>query len=131
MSYNLSQVRAAVQNLLRDDPSLPLAQVSERLKVERHTIERAFRLAGTTFRRFREDVAVQLAVDLLTGQGGRPLSVKEVSSRLGYTSSAFTRMIRRRLGTTPSAVRETERMGGLRRAMLEADNRSARSDKSN
>jgi AraC-like DNA-binding protein len=87
-----------------EQPSLgmTLAQLASEIGSSPKTIARLFdRELGMSFRKWREQVQVANAVAHLA-QG---MPVKVAASLLGYTSSAFSVMMRRNAGTTPQSLR--------------------------
>lgn len=95
-----AQVRAALARELRGgDPSV--TRVAAALELHRKTLSRRLRTEGTSFRRLRDELRMQLARRYLSEQG---LSVEEVAFLLGYSErSAFHRAYRRWTGHTPRA----------------------------
>lgn len=105
MAYQLASLARLVLERLRLSAGTSLAGAAHELKVERHTLERALRKAtGKTFRELRAEVVGKKAVALLSAEPNR--SVKEVAFSLGYQSPrAFSRFLKRTLGSTPAAAR--------------------------
>lgn len=95
MSYNHLQIIDAVHSCLRAEPRISLAVLSDRLRVERHTIRRALLgHLGMTFRDLQQECLLQRASEVQTLP--RQYSRKETSLALGYrSSSSLTRLIRR------------------------------------
>ena len=106
MAYDLEGVFIRVKNALIEAPRTSLCEVSYRLGVERHTIEKAVRAhTGRAFRNLRNDIALDAAVAQLCSQPNR--SIKEISYDCGYESPrAFSRFIRSSCGFAPNELRK-------------------------
>jgi AraC-like DNA-binding protein len=105
MSYEPRVVSSAALTLLRSSPAITLCEISERLNLDRHTIERACRaVTGQTFRSLRARSRFEAGCELLIQHP--PLSIKEVSARLGFgTPQSFARFIARMSGVPPADLR--------------------------
>ena len=99
-----AQVRAVLAaELRRGDPSVE--RVAAALALHQKTLRRRLKTEGTSFRRLRDEVRMQLARHYL-GQPG--LSVEEIALRLGFSErSAFHRAFRRWTGHAPRAEKRT------------------------
>jgi AraC-like DNA-binding protein len=86
--------------LLRDDPSLTLDAVAEKVGASRRTLERTMRAeTGMSLGQWRQRAQLLRALELLADR----VPVTEVSATVGYaTPSAFIASFRRTLGTTPA-----------------------------
>ena len=75
------------------------------LNVERHSLERAFRLTiGMSWREARRNIMGEQAIKLLKTAGN--LSVKEVAFAMGFGSQrSFGRFIKSRTGLSPTMLR--------------------------
>lgn len=98
--FVIEQVRRELQANL----SITLTELSDRIGVERHSIQRILReVLGLRFGELRAQERLKLAASLLvdSNQG-----VKEVSKRSGYRQSAdFSRAFKRHTGKTPTRFR--------------------------
>ncbi len=103
MAYDRFALFDRVREALASAPHTSLSTMAQRLRVERHTIERTVQsLARKTFREFRAEALAAKALKLLTS--GR--SIKEVAFLVGYRSPrGFSRFIRRAFGAAPTDVR--------------------------
>jgi len=97
----LAQVRAVLLGKSGEYPSLE--QVAGRLCTSSRTLKRRLQRQGASFQQLLDEVRHREAVRLLENPS---LSVEEVASRIGYSSSAnFTRAFRKWVGNTPGAFR--------------------------
>ena len=105
MAYELRRLFDRAVGILEAHPRQSMTAISRALRVERHTLERAFRLsAGNSFRQFRQDAVLARAKDLLASRSDAP--VKEIAFLLGYSSErAFARFIRKAVGCSPCELR--------------------------
>ncbi len=110
MSYDLAGIAEQVRQILAANPRLPLSSISERLHVERHTVEKAVRSAcGCSFQDLRGSVLLQESQHLLVTRPN--LSVKEIALALGYESGrAFARCFKNVSGASPSEFRKRRRV---------------------
>jgi AraC-like DNA-binding protein len=94
----------AVRVALARDPGLTLKQVAQALGVSPSRLSRAFQAAaGLPFTTARQRLRVSAALDRLA-DGERDLA--RLAADLGFSDHAhMTRIVRRELGTTPSALR--------------------------
>lgn len=77
------------------------------LHMTTRTLNRHLRENGTTYKKLREEVIVELAMESLTNTDA---SLTDIADKLGYTeSSAFVRAFKRMTGTTPAAYRKNIR----------------------
>jgi AraC-like DNA-binding protein len=115
MSYDLGAVFKRATAALHEDPSQGLKAVSEALGVERHTIERAFRLnVGKPFSLFRRELLLERSLELLASKPTQ--SIKEIAFLLGYKSQrAFARFIRNSFGCCPCELRKQSAISSSRR----------------
>jgi transcriptional regulator GlxA family with amidase domain len=106
MSYALNAIVDQLSKEVRANPHVTLKEVCQRLNVERHSVERAFRQkTGHSFREMRRDALLDLARDLPTSQPH--LSVKEIAARAGYQSAqAFARSFKKSTGIAPHEFRK-------------------------
>ena len=82
----------------------PLAKM---LHMTTRTLNRHLRQHGTTYRKLREEVIVELAKQSLANTDA---SITVIGGKLGYTeASAFVRAFKRMAGTTPVAYRKKAR----------------------
>jgi AraC-like DNA-binding protein len=105
MAYELRGLFDRAVAILEGNPRQSIKAVSQALRVERHTLEKAFWLsAGKSFRQFRRDAVLARAKELLASRPNVP--VKEIAFLLGYSSErAFARFIRKALGCSPCELR--------------------------
>jgi AraC-like DNA-binding protein len=106
MAYDLGALFTRINHQLHSVPCPSLEELSDRLQVERHTIEKAVREAtGRTFRDVRSRILLEHAKTLL---GGRPnQTIKEVAFQLGYQSPrSFCRFVKATSGCSPKEFRK-------------------------
>lgn len=105
MAYDPRGVFETVCRSLEEAPLTSLGYLSQKLKIERHTIEKSVRReTGCSFRELKKQFAFAAALDRLRS---RPtLSIKEISYELGYCSPrSFSRFVRSFSGRTPRELR--------------------------
>lgn len=107
MVLNRSFVVEQIRQELQANPAITLAELSDRIGIERHSIQRILReTLGTGFRDLRAQERLKLAAELLVDSNE---GVKEVSKRSGYRQCAdFSRAFKKRTGTTPARYRRAE-----------------------
>jgi AraC-like DNA-binding protein len=112
MAYDLMGVFEQAVEALKEDPRRGLKPISEALGVERHAVERAFRLkTGKPFRSFRRELLLGRSMGLLASK--RTMSIKQVAFLLGYKSErAFARFITNAFGCSPCELRRRLRGSG-------------------
>ena len=105
MAYNPHMLFDLAKATIVATPTHTLAAISSHLEVERHTLERAFRLvAGKSFRDFRQSVVLSKACEMLASDPA--LSIKEIACKLGYKSPrAFARAVYKAFGCCPCVLR--------------------------
>ncbi|MBZ5534053.1 MAG: helix-turn-helix domain-containing protein [Acidobacteriia bacterium] len=105
MSYDLNGLFNRIQLNLRSTPYLSLNELSTRIGVERHTIEKAVKQATSrTFRELRSEMLLEYARGLLDNNPHQ--SIKEVAFQLGYRSQrSFSRFIKSSVGCSPKELR--------------------------
>ena len=105
MAYDLNGLFNRIHRSLRSTPYLSLHELSIRICVERHTIEKAVKKAtGKTFREVRNDMLLEQARGLLDSNPNQ--SIKEVAFKLGYRSQrSFSRFIKSSVGCSPKQLR--------------------------
>ena len=105
MAYDLHGLFGRINHHLRTDPYLQLDKLSERLSVERHTIEKAVKRAtGKTFRQFRTGMLLERTIRIMAEHPNQ--SIKEVAFSLGYNSQrSVCRFIRAKTGYSPKEFR--------------------------
>jgi transcriptional regulator GlxA family with amidase domain len=98
MVYDLHRIFLQVTRDVEMAPSISLTQLSRKLGIERHTIEKAVKNAtGSPFREFRASIVLKHARGLLRDQSNR--TIKEVAFILGYRSQgSLSRFIRAETG---------------------------------
>jgi AraC-like DNA-binding protein len=99
------RLASAVREALVDDPRAGVIELARRVAVSPHHLSRVFRTeTGETISRYRNRLRVRLALDRLAD--GEP-SLARLAAELGFADQAhLTRVVRREVGATPSAVRE-------------------------
>lgn len=99
-----AELAEAARVALARDPRLTLEQAARALGVSPSHLSRAFHAAaGTPFAKARQRLRVSAALDRLA-DGERDLA--RLAADLGFSDHAhMTRVVRRELGTTPSALR--------------------------
>lgn len=105
MAYDLNGLFIRVHHHLKTIPLLTLVELSSRISVERHTIEKSVKLAtGQTFRKMRNELLLAHAKHLLDANPNH--SIKEVAFKLGYRSQrSFSRFMRSASGCSPKEFR--------------------------
>jgi AraC-like DNA-binding protein len=105
VSYNARLLFEKISDCLHSKPGKTLAELSQRLRVSERTIERACRrLAGRSFRRFREEILLRQVTRFLELQP--EIAIKELSFGVGFKStSSFARAIKRASGLSPEQLR--------------------------
>lgn len=105
MTYDSRGLYRQAMALIDQKPWMRLGAITACLAVERHTLEKAFRLnTGKSFRAVRHELLCRRAVDLFESRGSA--SNSEVAFALGYESErAFARFIRGSFGRSPSELR--------------------------
>lgn len=127
MTYDPKGLPQRAMALIDQKPWIRLGAVTGSLGVERHTLEKAFRLnTGKSFRTVRHELLCRRAVELFRSWGSA--SNSEVAFALGYESErAFARFIRGSFGWSPSELRR--RLRGFerdaRRIRVHASRRAA------
>ena len=108
MSYQPDKLVELAVDLLRRQPRLTASEVSEKLLVHRHTLNRALKAGGRSLALIRQ-VLERLHVHFTCG---RTTSFKEVWTELGFASaSSFARYIRQVTGKSPSEYRADRALG--------------------
>ena len=107
--YDLQRVFLQVKVLIEKGPSITLMDLSHKLGIERHTLEKAVRqCTGASFREFRAKVLLEHSRKLLKDQCNR--SIKEVAFALGYRSQgSLSRFIRMSTGYSARHIRQESR----------------------
>jgi AraC-like DNA-binding protein len=96
----------SLESLLEFEALPTLEVMADRLGVNGRMLQRLLAGEGTTYRRLTERILFRRAVRRL---GESRLSIKEIASELGYSSSSsFIRTFARIAGTTPMAYRKLE-----------------------
>jgi len=94
MAYSGQVIRERTLAILQAAPRLPLAAVARRMGLDRHTVERALKAGGVSFRDLQRDCTLRLATRLLSGDP--PMSLQLVAYQLGFPSpGALTQFLRR------------------------------------
>lgn len=107
MAYDRGSLYKIIFDLLSQNLQLTLADISDELSVNRHTIETLVReFANVSFRELHTNLILEKAKTLLTTQPR--LSIKEIAYSLGYEPRAFARFVKSRTGKTPSELRNRE-----------------------
>lgn len=110
MAYDLHGLYNQISLLMHSRPYIQLEELSQRLCVERHTIEKSVKEAtGKTFRELRSSMRLARATQVL---GDNPTqSIKEIAYHLGYNSQrSFCRFIKTTTGFSPKELRERNNM---------------------
>ncbi len=104
MAYRQEKLVQLVLDLVRQVPGMTAAEASERLRVHRHTLQRALKSNGCSFALIRRaSVLERLGRHFAAAEC---TSLKQVWTELGFSSaSAFARYIRRATGKSPSELR--------------------------
>lgn len=106
MAYDSKTLFVNVNHYLNSAPCPSLGELSERLQIGRHTIEKVIRMAtGKTFRELRSSILLDRAKNSLAEHPNR--SIKELSFDLGYNSPrSFCRFVKTVSGCTPKELRQ-------------------------
>lgn len=116
MSYDLAAIFVRITSAVECNPGITLSEMASLLGTERHTVERACRMHGTSFRILRQRARFLLACELLRNRGEQ--SIKQVSAAVGYSPRAFARFVGVHSGMTPNALRRALQASGQGRARL-------------
>jgi AraC-like DNA-binding protein len=110
VAYDLHGLFCCINAQLRSTPNLQLQQLSHRLGVERHTVEKAIKIfSGKTFRDFRTDLLLAKATRLLEENPAQ--SIKEIAYTLGYNSQrSFCRFVKTTAGCSPTELRNGKKL---------------------
>ena len=105
MTYNQKKLLKELDALVSNTPRIRLSEIARSLGVDRHTIENAMRTTrNTSFREYRRQELLQMALAMLNQPD---ISVKEIGSKLGYSSAAsFSRFVQQSTGKSPSQLRK-------------------------
>ena len=110
MAYHREKVLYFAAELLRRQPSLTLAEISESLHIHRHTLQRMFKANGWSFASIKQ----AFVLDCLERHfsSAEPTSLKQLWTELGFNSaSAFARYVRHATGKSPSELRGDRCLG--------------------
>lgn len=115
MTYDLPKLSDKVQAVLAKYPRMRLDRVAQQFRVDRHTLEKAIRIAtGKSFRQLQQEALLHKSMSLLLSEPA--LSVKDIAFRVGYGSpQAFQRFIKRVSGRTPIQIRAAASTVGLKK----------------
>jgi AraC-like DNA-binding protein len=104
MCYQHKKLVQLAAELVRQQLSLTAAEVSERLHVHRHTLQRALKANGRSFAFIKQAFVLErLERHFARAQA---TSLKQVWTELGFASaSAFARYIRHATGKSPRELR--------------------------
>ncbi len=104
MTYNHPKILQELDMLVSRNPRIQLSEISSRLGMNRHTIERAVLTSKKmSFREYRTAHLLQRATWMLKESG---LTVKQIGAGLGYPSlSSFCRFVHRSTGKSPCQLR--------------------------
>ena len=89
MAYDRAQLVAEIKRELTNRPAEQLSEIARRLSVDRHTLARALKDVGLTFRVVRA-VAIRRAL-ACARSGPRPMIQKELGAALGFRSRRSVR----------------------------------------
>lgn len=103
MKYDRTDLVDRIRKELAARPNASLRTVQRVMLVERHVIEHACRLGGTTFLELRQETRFQKAREWLS-RADETASMKEIAAGLGYSARSFSRFVRARCGETPTAL---------------------------
>src|SRR5262249_41226801 len=108
--YDRHELFVRIRQRMEVSPFLQLVDLSDALRIERHTIEKAVKEAtGSTFRDLRAEILLKRAIRLLGDNPGH--SIKEISFSLGYNSQrSFCRFVRTTAGCSPTELRGRKRI---------------------
>ncbi|HKW88962.1 MAG TPA: helix-turn-helix domain-containing protein [Candidatus Acidoferrales bacterium] len=127
MSYQRNRLAKLAAVLMRRQPSLTQAEVSQSLGVHRHTLQRALKANGFSFASLKQVFVLERLERRFAS--ARSASLKELWTELCFPSAAaFARYIRRATGKSPSELRAACALGhaGCKRARMILDPRKAR-----
>lgn len=104
MAYLREKLEQLVWDLVRQAPWLTAAEVSERLHVHRHTLQRALKANGCSFALIKQAFVLERLERHFAS--AEPTSLKQLWTELGFHSaSAFARYIRHATGKSPCELR--------------------------
>lgn len=122
MSYHAHRIADLTVGLVQRQPWLSVAEVSERLGIHRHTLQRALKACGRSFASIKLEIVVS-RLERHFASGG-PESFKQIWSELGFVSAgSFARYVRHATGRSPTELRADWVSGHLvrKRAELSLD----------
>jgi len=95
-----------------DEPGLTVAAVARRQRISPRYLQRLIETTGTSFTARVNELRLQRAYTLLTGERGHERRISDVALQAGFSDiSHFNRLFRIRFGDTPRAVREAKPQG--------------------
>ena len=102
--HNTQALFSRVNTLFSERPCIRLGEVSERLGVDRHTVEKVVHtLAGVSFREYRNQQLLTVSIHLIEHSD---FSFKEIAVSLGYSAfDSFARFVKTHSGQTPRQIR--------------------------
>lgn len=114
MSYQLEKLVVLAVELLRQKPHQTADEVSAKLGVHRHTLQRALKARDRTFASIKQSIVLERFYCHLAHQRAAPL--KELWTGLGFASaSAFARYVRRATSKSPTEHRNGSILGHCER----------------
>lgn len=104
MAYSRSILFTSVVSILTEEPQTHLSEISEQLRVSRHTLERVMRReAGCSFREYRRRLLIAKSTELVSDS---QLTIKEIAFSLNYQDvGSFSRFVRKITGNRPTELR--------------------------
>jgi AraC-like DNA-binding protein len=110
MCYQRGKLVELAVDLVRRQPCITVAELSEMLGVHRHTLQRTLKASDRTFPSVKQAVVLErLERHFASAQ---PASLKQVWTELGFASaSAFARYVRRATGKAPTNLRAESILG--------------------
>jgi hypothetical protein len=88
MTYSDQSIFHKIKNEILARPQTKLPDLTQRLQIERHRIEKAVRVCkGTSFREYRGMLSARIAVNLLIGDSELPQYRHPISSIRTYTGA--------------------------------------------
>ena len=104
--YDLNGLASAIARYLAERPGWKLGALAEEFGVDRHTLARALTQSGTSFRRLRDAVILERALEMLAQHPD--LTINKVARQFGYAPRAFRRFVRQKTGQSPGGLRQEQ-----------------------
>lgn len=100
MAYDAALIRQRAEEILSAAPRMRIADLARRLDIERHTLQRALRGGGQTYRELQQRMTLAAVHRLRAADS--PRTAKSVAYELGFSSPvALAHFLRRHGGDAP------------------------------